>query len=178
MTTGPLLIRPSLAADMPAITAIYGQAVTQSSASFELEAPDLAEMTRRRADVLAIGMPYLVGEVSGDVLDYAYALPFRPRLGYRFCLEDSIYLHPAARGQGLGRLLLAELVASAQAAGARQMLAVIGDANNIASIKVHQALGFREVGVLQSAGRKFDRWIDVILMQRTLGAGDSTGPVE
>ena len=106
---------------------------------------------------------------------YAYANYFRPRLAYRFCVEDSIYLAPAAQGQGVGRLLLAELVARCEAAGARQMLAVIGDAANAGSVGVHAALGFAHTGVLKSAGWKFGRWLDVVLMQRTLGAGDSSG---
>ncbi|MDT7836796.1 GNAT family N-acetyltransferase [Aquabacterium sp. OR-4] len=171
----PLLhLRPSIADDLPAITAIYGHAVLHGTGTFELEPPDQDEMARRRDDVLAKGLPWLVAERGGEVLGYAYANHFRPRKAYRFCLEDSIYLAPQARGQGLGRLLLAELVGRCEAAGARQMLAVIGDSANAGSIGVHAALGFTHTGVLKSSGWKFGRWLDVVLMQRSLGTGDST----
>lgn len=176
MTQPALLIRPSTPADLPAITAIYADAVLHGTGTFELEPPDQPEMARRREDVLAKGLPWLVaqerGDADGQVLGYAYANHFRPRRAYRFCLEDSIYLHPAARGRGVGRLLLAELVARCEAQGARQMLAVIGDAENAGSIGVHAALGFAHTGVLKAAGWKFDRWLDVVLMQRSLGMGD------
>ena len=166
-----LILRPSTPADLPAITAIYAEAVLHGSGTFEIDPPDQAEMARRRDDVLSKGLPWLVGERGGQLLGYAYANTFRPREAYRFYLEDSIYLHPDARGQGLGRLLLTELLARCEAAGARQMLAVIGDAANAGSIAVHAALGFEHAGVLKAAGWKFDRWLDVVLMQRALGAG-------
>ncbi len=169
-----LLIRPSTPADLPAITAIYAWHVAHGTGTFELDAPDAEEMGRRREAVLANGLPWLVAERGGRVLGYAYANHFRPRRAYRFCVEDSIYLADEARGQGLGRLLLAELIARCQAAGARQMLAVIGDAANAASIGVHRALGFEHTGVLKSAGWKFERWLDVVLMQRALGEGDAS----
>jgi phosphinothricin acetyltransferase len=172
MTTA-LLIRPSRSDDLPAITAVYAHNVLHGTGTFELEAPDEAEMGRRRDDVLGKGLPWLVAERGGEVLGYAYANHFRPRRAYRFCLEDSIYLHPQARRQGVGRLLLAELMSQCEARGARQMLAVIGDAGNAASIGVHRALGFEHTGVLKAAGWKFDRWLDVVLMQRPLGLGDS-----
>ena len=171
MTHPSLLIRPSTAADLPAITAVYAHAVLHGTGTFELEPPDLAEMARRRDDVLSKGLPWLVAQAGDRVLGYAYANHFRPRLAYRFCLEDSIYLHEDARGQGVGRLLLAELVSRCEAAGARQMLAVIGDAANLGSVGVHAALGFEHSGVLKAAGWKFDRWLDVVLMQRALGSG-------
>lgn len=167
------MIRPSTDADLPAIQAIYGQAVLEGTGTFETETPTTEEMGRRRAEVLGRQLPWLVAERDGAVLGYAYANYFRPRLAYRFCVEDSIYLAPAAQGQGVGRLLLAELMARCEAAGARQMLAVIGDAANAGSIGVHTALGFQHTGVLKSAGWKFGRWLDVVLMQRTLGLGDS-----
>lgn len=178
MTIAPLTIRPSTADDLPAITAIYAWNVANGTGTFELEAPDLAEMTRRRDDVLGKGLPWLVAERSGQVLGYAYANHFRPRRAYRFCLEDSIYLADQARGQGIGRLLLAELVARCEAAGARQMLAVIGDSANAGSIGVHRALGFEHTGILRSAGWKFGRWLDVVLMQKPLGLGDTAEPVD
>ena len=172
-----MLIRPSTAEDLPAITAIYADAVLHGTGTFELEPPDLSEMARRRDDVLSKDLPWLVAEEgSGEVLGYAYANHFRPRRAYRFCLEDSIYLHPSAHGRGVGKLLLAELVARCEALGARQMLAVIGDSANGGSIAVHAALGFTHTGVLKASGWKFDRWLDVVLMQRALGLGESTSP--
>lgn len=167
-----LLIRPSTPADLAAITAIYADNVLHGTGTFELEPPDAAEMARRRDDVLGKGLPWLVAERAHQVLGYAYANHFRPRRAYRFCLEDSIYLHPDARTQGIGRLLLTELVSRCEALGARQMLAVIGDAANAGSIRLHAALGFEHTGVLKASGWKFGRWLDVVLMQRSLGAGD------
>jgi phosphinothricin acetyltransferase len=176
MTTPTLSIHPSTAHDLPLITAIYAWNVVHGTGTFELDAPDLAEMTRRRDAVLANGLPWLVAESGGSVVGFAYANQFRPRRAYRFCLEDSIYLAAAAMGRGLGRLLLAELLARCEAAGARQMLAVIGDSANAASVGVHRALGFEQVGVLKSAGWKFERWLDVVLMQKRLGLGDTKPP--
>jgi len=173
-----VILRPSTEGDLAAVTAIYADAVHHGSGTFELEAPDDAEMARRRADVLDKGLPWLVAEDAGRVLGYAYANHFRPRRAYRFCLEDSIYLASDARGRGVGRLLLAELLARCEAAGARQMLAIIGDAANGGSIGVHRALGFEHTGVLKAAGWKFGRWLDVVLMQRALGTGASTTPAE
>ena len=167
----PLLVRPSTPADLDAARDIYTHAVIQGTGTFEVEVPDAAEMSRRRGDVLSKGLPWLVAEEHGRVLGYAYANHFRPRPAYRFSVEDSVYLHPEAQGRGVGRALLAELVARCQAAGARQMLAVIGDSGNHASIGVHRALGFERCGLLQAVGWKFGRWLDVVLMQRALGAG-------
>jgi phosphinothricin acetyltransferase len=168
-----ILIRPSTSDDVDAVTAIYAWNVRHGSGTFEIEAPDRAEMARRRADVLAKGLPWLVVERAGHVLGYAYANPFRPRPAYRFCLEDSVYLAADAVGFGFGRLLLAELLACCEAAGARQMLAVIGDSANAGSIGVHRALGFAHAGTIKAAGRKFDRWLDVVIMQKSLGLGDT-----
>jgi phosphinothricin acetyltransferase len=176
MTPGPLLIRPSTDADLPAITAIYETNVLNGTGTFELEAPEPAEMARRRADVLGKGLPWLVAEQAGRLVGYAYANHFRPRRAYRYCLEDSIYLAADALGRGTGKLLLAELLARCEALGARQMLAVIGDSANAGSIGVHRALGFEPAGVLKSAGWKFGRWLDVVLMQRALGVGDGSEP--
>lgn len=170
-----LLIRPCRPDDVPAVAAIYADSVLTGTGTFELEAPDEAEMARRRDEVLAKGLPWLVAEAQGRVLGYAYANPFRPRRAYRFCLEDSIYLDRAARGQGVGRILLAELLTRCEALGARQMLAVIGDSANAGSIGLHAALGFEHAGVLKSAGWKLGRWLDVVLMQRALGPGDTAG---
>ena len=171
-----LVIRPSTEDDVPSIAAIYGDNVLNGTGTFELDAPDEAEMARRREDVVGKGLPWLVAQREGVVLGYAYANHFRPRKAYRFCVEDSIYLAADAKGQGLGRLLLAELLARCEAAGARQMLAVIGDSANGGSIGVHRALGFEHVGVMKSAGWKFDGWRDVVIMQKALGAGDGSVP--
>lgn len=176
MPSALLLLRPSTTADVPALRDIYAQAVAQGTGTFELEAPGLDEMARRREDVLAKGWPWLVAERDGELLGYAYANAFRPRPAYRFCVEDSIYLRPQAQGAGIGTTLLAELVARCQAAGARQMLAVIGDSDNLGSIGVHRALGFEHCGLLRSVGWKFGRWLDVVLMQRSLGAGNGRPP--
>jgi L-amino acid N-acyltransferase YncA len=168
-----ILIRPSTPGDLAAVSAIYAWNVAHGTGTFEIEAPDQAEMERRRADVVGKGLPWLVVERGGTVLGYAYANQFRPRPAYRFCLEDSVYLAPEAVGLGLGRLLLAELLARCEAAGARQMLAVIGDSGNAGSIGVHRRLGFAHTGTIKAAGRKFDRWLDVVVMQKSLGAGDT-----
>lgn len=175
-TAGALLLRPSTDADLTAIHAIYAHAVEHGTGTFETEVPELTEMARRRSEVLGRALPWLVVESEGAVVGYAYANYFRPRMAYRFCLEDSIYLAPNQQGKGLGRLLLAELIARCEAAGARQMLAVIGDSENKGSIGVHAALGFEHTGLLKSSGWKFGRWLDVVLMQRQLGLGDRSNP--
>ena len=176
MSAPSLLIRPSTVADLPAITAIYAWNVLHGTGTFELDAPDDAEMARRRDDVLAKGLPWLVAQRDEAVLGYAYANHFRPRLAYRFCLEDSVYLAPQAQGQGIGRLLLAELLARCEAAGARQMFAVIGDSTNLGSICVHRRLGFEHTGTMRAAGWKFGRWLDVVIMQKSLGMGARSAP--
>ena len=173
-----LRIRPSTPADLPAITAIYAWNVQHGTGTFELEAPEQTEMSRRRDDVLGKSLPWLVAERDGELLGYAYANHFRPRRAYRFCLEDSVYLADAAKGRGVGTLLLAELMARCEALGARQMLAVIGDSANLGSIGVHNKLGFEHVGVLRAAGWKFERWLDVVMMQKALGQGASAVPVD
>ncbi|HUP10352.1 MAG TPA: GNAT family N-acetyltransferase [Caldimonas sp.] len=171
-----LLVRPSTDADVPALAAIYGWNVEHGTGTFEIEPPDATEMAQRRAAVLDQRLPWLVAEREGRVLGYAYASQFRPRPAYRYCLEDSVYLAHDAVGRGLGRVLLAELLARCEAAGARQMLAVIGDSANAASIGVHRALGFEPAGVLRAAGWKFGRWLDVVLMQKRLGFGAAVPP--
>lgn len=172
----PAVLRPVRDADLPVVTALYAQHVLHGSASFEIEPPDLVEMTRRRDEVLARGWPYLVAERDGQLLGHAYANLFRPRMAYRHCVENSIYLAPAAQGRGLGRALLAELITRCEQAGARQMIAVIGGADNLASIALHRSLGFTPAGQLKASGWKFGRWLDTVLMQRRLGAGDTTMP--
>jgi phosphinothricin acetyltransferase len=177
-STAALRIRPSTTDDLPALAAIYGEAVRNGTGTFELEEPDAAEMGRRREAVLANGLPWIVAERDGRVLGYAYANLFRPRRAYRFCVEDSIYLDPAARGQGVGKLLLVELMAQCTARGCRQMLAVIGDSANAGSVELHRSCGFQPCGQFDAAGWKFDRWLDVVLMQRALGQGAATPPAE
>lgn len=164
-------LRDSRETDLPALAAIYRHHVLHGTGTFELDPPDAAEMARRRAEVLGRGLPWLVAERDGQLLGYAYANYFRPRMAYRFCLEDSIYLAPEALGAGLGRLLLAELISRCEALGARQMVAVIGDSANAASIALHRRAGFEPMGVMKAAGWKFERWLDVVFMQRTLGPG-------
>ena len=169
-------VRPSTEADVPAIRAIYAHHVLHGLASFEEQPPDAAELRRRRADVLARGLPHVVAETGGRVLGYAYASPYRTRAAYRFTVEDSVYVAPDALGQGLGRLLLARVIADSESRGARQMIAVIGDSANLGSIRLHAQAGFREAGTLRAVGFKFGRWVDSVLMQRPLGPGDATLP--
>ncbi len=170
------IVRPSRDSDIPAITAIYAREVLHGTGTFELEPPLAAEMASRRADVLANGLPYLVLQRGEDIVGFAYCTRFRPRPAYRFSAENSIYLAPQAQGAGLGRVLMAELLVRAQSAGVRKLIAVIGDSRNAASIGVHRTAGFSDVGVLKSCGWKFGQWLDVVLMERALGLGDSTGP--
>jgi L-amino acid N-acyltransferase YncA len=171
MPATPMLIRPCLTGDLPAVTAIYAHSVRHGTGSFELEPPDEAEMRRRWHEQQARALPWLVAEAGGEVLGYAYAGPFRPRPAYRFSVEDSVYVAESARGRGIARLLLAELIARCEGAGARQMVAVIGDSANTASIALHAALGFHPIGRLEHVGWKFGRWLDVVMMQRALGQG-------
>ena len=161
-------IRAAVAEDAPALAKIYGHHVLTGAATFEIEPPDSAEMERRRAGVVELDLPYLVAEVDGVVAGYAYASRFRPRIGYRFTVEDSVYIGREFMGRGLGRLLLGRLIEECAAAGARQMVAVIGDSANAPSIKLHESFGFRRVGVLTRVGWKFERWFDAVLMQREL----------
>ena len=169
-------IRPSGDADLPAITAIYAHHVLHGTGTFETTPPTQVDMAARRADVLARGLPWLVAEEDGRVLGFAYCQWFKPRPAYRFSAEDSIYVHPDAQGRGLGRALLAELARQAQAAGIRRLLAVIGDSANTASIGLHSALGFTPAGSFKSCGWKFGRWLDIVLMEKPLGEGDTTPP--
>ncbi len=170
------LIRPSTEHDLPAITRVYAHHVLHGTGTFETTPPTLEEMTARRADVLSKGLPWLVVEEAGVVLGYAYGNWFKPRPAYRFSVEDSIYLAPEAAGQGLGRALLAELLATLERSGIRKVMAVIGDSANAGSIGVHTALGFEQVGVVPSCGWKFGRWLDIVMMQRAIGEGDRTPP--
>ena len=176
--TSDVTIRPVAPGDIAAITRIYAHAVTYGTASFELEPPDEAEMARRQSGLLAKRFPYFVAERSGVIAGYAYAGPYRDRHAYDWCVEDSIYLAPQFHRQGIGRLLLTRLIVDSQARGFRQMLGVIGDSANTGSIAVHAACGFRLIGNFQSIGFKHGRWLDTVLMQRSLGSGDTAPPGE
>jgi len=159
------------------VTAIYAHHVRNSTGTFEIDPPSPADMTARYAEVQARGLPWLVAEQAGSVLGYAYCNWFRPRAAFRFAAEDSIYLAPTAQRQGLGRALLAELALQAERAGVRRLIAMIGDSDNAGSIRLHQALGFTQTGLLTACGWKFDRWLDVVLMDRPLGAGNHSAPI-
>jgi len=169
-------IRPAEPRDIAAITAIYDAAVRYGTASFEIDPPDDKEMRRRYEALRAGGYPYLVAEAGGMIMGYAYAGPYRDRPAYRWSIEDSVYIAQQSQRRGLGRALLARLIADAQKAGFRQMIAVIGDSANAASIELHRAAGFRMVGTFDHIGFKFGRWLDTVLMQRPLGQGATTPP--
>jgi len=171
-------IRPSRDADVAAMAAVYAHHVLHGTGTFETTPPTDAEMAQRRSDVLARGLPCLVAEEAGAVVGFAYCQWFKPRPAYRFSAEDSIYLAPAAAGRGWGRELLQALCDAAQAAGVRKLIAVIGDSANAGSIGVHRACGFTPAGVIASCGWKFDRWLDIVLMERPLGEGSRTPPQE
>ncbi|MGF9756170.1 N-acetyltransferase family protein [Microvirga sp. 0TCS3.31] len=170
------VIRPSRETDMPAIAAIYAHAVIHGTASFELDPPTEAEMTRRRDDILKGNYPYLVAEMNGDILGYAYAGAYRTRPAYRSTVEDSIYVAPSAQGQGVGRALLVALIEHCEALDFRLMVAVIGDEDSHGSIALHRSLGFEPAGILKGIGYKHGRWLSTVLMQRPLGIGMSEPP--
>ena len=173
-----LLVRPAAAADIPAITAIYGPAVLTGTASFEVDPPDQAEMLRRFEAITGAGYPYFVAEVEGRIAGYAYASAYRTRPGYRFTVEDSVYIAPDAQGKGVGKALLERVVAKCRDDGFRLMIAVIGDSANFASITLHRRLGFRYCGTIHSVGYKFGRWLDSVVMELPLGEGDRSTPAE
>jgi L-amino acid N-acyltransferase YncA len=171
-----LAIRAATAADIPAITAIYDHAVRHGTASFELEPPDAAEMTRRRQALVEAGYPYVVAEADGALAGYAYAGPYRPRPAYRWSVEDSVYVAPEMQRRGIGAALLERLIAEAEQRGYRQMIAVIGDSAQMPSIELHRAAGFRPIGTIEHVGFKLGRWLDTVLMQRALGPGAAAPP--
>lgn len=178
--TAPV-VRDATPGDLEAVCAIYAEDVLGGTGTFEMVPPDLTEMTRRHASVVALGLPWLVAEVDGPngektVGAYAYAAPFRLRAAYRYTVEDSVYVASAFQGQGLGRALLQALIARCEAMGLRQMLGVIGDSANAGSIALHTACGFTPVGIMAAVGWKHDDWRDVVIMQRPLGAGGETRP--
>jgi L-amino acid N-acyltransferase YncA len=171
-----ITLRAAEPADIAAITRIYADAVLHGTASFELEAPDEAEMARRQAALLADGYPYLIAELAGTIAGYAYAGPYRARPAYQWTVEDSIYIGPEFHRRGIGARLLARLITDAERCGFRQMIAVIGDSAQTASVAVHAAAGFAMIGTMRSVGFKHDKWLDTVLMQRALGDGDVTPP--
>jgi L-amino acid N-acyltransferase YncA len=171
-------IRAIVDGDLRAVQAIYAHHVANSLGTFETEPPDTKEMRARYTDIVQAGLPYLVAERDGRIAGYAYANQFRTRAAYRSTVEDSVYVSHDAIGLGIGQALLNELIERCTAMGLRQMLAVIGDSQNAASIGAHRACGFSYVGVMTSVGRKFDRWVDVVIMQRSLGSGDTSPPTD
>ncbi len=168
-----ILVRESRDSDLPAIAAIYAPAVLHGTASFELEPPTIEEMARRRAALIEQGFPYLVAEIDGVPAGYCYAGAYRPRPAYRYAVEDSIYIAPERQGQRVGSALLSKLIEVCESQGFRQMVAVIGDSASAGSIGLHKAHGFTHSGTVRSVGFKNGRWLDQVLMQRMLGAGDS-----
>jgi L-amino acid N-acyltransferase YncA len=161
-------LREAGAADIAAIAAIYAHHVRTGFGTFDEVPPAPEDMLERQAQVLALGLPYLVAVEGGRALGYAYAAPHRPRSGYRFTVEDSIYIAPAAQRRGIGTALLSEVVARSATAGMKQMVAVIGGSANLASIAVHEKCGFRPVGTFTDVGFKHGRWVDAVMMQRAL----------
>jgi phosphinothricin acetyltransferase len=171
-----LHLRPAREDDLPAITALYAREVREGVATYEYDVPGLAQMRERWVAIRAQGYPYLVAERDGEFAGYAYASSYRTRDGYRWTVEDTVYVHPDHVGRGVGKVLLARLIEDCAALGFRQMVAVIGDRSNAASIALHEKLGFRLVGVFEGLGRKHGRWLDTVQMQRALGQGNADAP--
>jgi L-amino acid N-acyltransferase YncA len=171
-----MIVREATEADAEALAAIYGDAVLHGFGTFEEDPPTPDDMDGRRRAVQERGLPYLVAEDGGRVLGFAYAGPFRPRAAYRYTLEDSVYVSPQAKGKGVGRAVLSAVIAACEALGIRQLMAVIGDTENLGSIGLHRALGFEQTGVGRSVGFKHGRWVDIVHMQKPLNGGDSLPP--
>lgn len=171
-----IIVRDAGDADMSAVQAIYAEHVLHGLASFEEIPPSRDELQSRRASVLKLGLPYLVAEMQGRVVGYSYATAYRARPAYRYTVEDSVYVADGLSGHGIGTMLLGQLITRCEAGPWRQMLAVIGDSGNAASIALHRRMGFRPAGNLISVGFKLGRWVDSVFMQRALGAGDTAPP--
>ena len=171
-----MLVRPATPEDLPAIREIYGHHVLHGLASFEEEPPPLEELQRRFDDVSARGLPWLAADFGGVVSGYGYCAPYRSRSAYRYSLEDSVYVRHGSEGRGVGSALLGALIERSESLGYRQLVAVIGDSANAASINLHASFGFLRVATLRSIGFKFGRWVDSVVMQRPLGSGDATPP--
>jgi L-amino acid N-acyltransferase YncA len=175
---GGIVVRDATETDMAAVQRIYAQHVLHGLATFEEIPPSVHEIMSRRISVLAAGLPYLVAEHEGEVVGYSYATSFRTRSGYRYTIEDSVYVAEGLVGKGIGSALLEELITRCERGPWRQMIAVIGDSGNAASIAVHRRFGFKHAGLLPSSGLKLGRWVDVVLMQRPLGVGDQNLPTD
>jgi phosphinothricin acetyltransferase len=173
---GGMQIRPAEERDAGALAAIYGHHVLHGFGTFEEAPPSAAEMEQRRSAIVAHGLPYVVAEAEGQALGYAYAAPFRSRAAYRFTVEDSVYVAPDAIGRGVGRAVLTAVLEACEALGMRQVVAVIGDSANAASIGLHAALGFQHLGAARSVGFKHGRWVDIVWMQKPLNGGDAAAP--
>ncbi len=172
-----MILRPTRPGDAAGLSDIYADAVLHGLGTFEEDPPLPAEMEARRAKVARLGLPHLVAEAEdGRVLGFAYAAPFRPRAAYRYTAEDTVYVHPDAKGRGVGRALLAEVVARCTTLGLRQLVALVGDSGNAASIRLHEALGFERAGLLPAVGRKHGRWVDVVWLRLALGEGHASAP--
>ncbi|MBL8512768.1 MAG: N-acetyltransferase, partial [Betaproteobacteria bacterium] len=169
---------PSTDADVAALAGFYIASVQTETASWECEPPSIEEFVRRRKAILDQGFPYFTAEVDGRVAGYAYASSYRSRIGYRYTVEDSVYVDPAMKGRGIGKALLRALIAECETRGYRQMIAVIGDSANLASIRLHESCGFETAGVFRNIGFKFERWLDSVQMQRSLGAGSQPNNLE
>ena len=171
-----MIIRPATEHDADVLAAIYGHAVLHGLGTFEEEPPSPADMEGRRRLIANRGLPYLVAEDAGQVMGFAYAGPFRPRAAYRYTLEDSVYVSPNAVGRGVGKALLAALIGACEALGVRQLIAVVGDSDNTASLALHRSLGFEQTGVGHSVGFKHGRWVDIVQLQKPLNGGDTRAP--
>ena len=176
--TGALLVRDAAEADMAAIQPIYAHHVLHGLATFEIVPPSVAELVSRRAATRQLGLPYLAAEIGGRIVGYSYATVYRPRPAYRHTVENSVYVAEGPAGQGIGRALLSALIERCEAGPWRQMVAIVGDGDNAGSIALHRSLGFRPVGTLQAVGFKLGRWVDSVLMQRALGPGSGTLPLD
>ena len=173
-----LIIRDVVPTDIPAISAIYAAEVRDHVNTYEYDVPDQAEMQRRMQGIVETGYPYLVAEAGGQLLGYAYASSYRARAGYRFTVENSVYVAAGRQGHGVGAALLERLIGECEARGYRQMIAVIGEPTNTASIRLHEKLGFQPVGVFRGIAWKHGRWLDTVQMQRALGNGDREAPAD
>ena len=171
-----MIVRAATESDAEALAAIYGDAVAHGFGTFEEVPPSAADMDARRRTIMDQGLPYLVAEEDGKVLGFAYAAPFRPRAAYRYTLEDSVYVAPEGKGRGVGRSVLTAVIAACEALGVRQLVAVIGDSQNAASLGLHRALGFEQAGIHRSVGFKHGRWVDIVMVQKALNGGDTRLP--
>ncbi|MBU8874225.1 GNAT family N-acetyltransferase [Reyranella sp. MMS21-HV4-11] len=174
---GGLVVRPSTENDVAAMIAIYTHHITRGLGDVDIEPTQADDIKRRRKNMLRRRLPHLAAERDGIIVGYAYAVPFRKRPAYRYAVKHSIYVHPGHVGTGIGRRLLPALIEACASAGYRQMFAYI-DADNVASLSLHEAHGFRRAGLLEGVGFKYGKWSDSVLMQRAIGAGTTTPPVE